>query len=282
MSSRCVVRSTVRVASSRPRPGPTVGRGDETAGRFGSCRPTRRPTRRSCSPPDDEARPPGRQGDRAERTRTCRDPFIAAKRVPTTMRCVGNPALDVSLARLPKAELRCHIEGTMRYDTAFELARKNGVPLPDPSASHPAARPSRGSGHAHVGVLGAAHPPGLGPRRLREPGRRRRGGGGLPRGVVHAGAPPRCRSAPGRHHRRAARRHHRRREGDRCRLPADPRARRRRPGRPTGFDRRWRGRARGEPHRAAPAPPRHRRSRHRSRRRHRVTVRHARRLAGDR
>ncbi len=57
------------------------------------------------------------------------------------MRCVGNPALDVSLARLPKAELRCHIEGTMRYDTAFELARKNGVPLPDPSASHPAARP---------------------------------------------------------------------------------------------------------------------------------------------
>jgi adenosine deaminase len=57
------------------------------------------------------------------------------------MRCVGNPALDVSLARLPKAELRCHIEGTMRYDTAFELARKNGVPLPDPAAGHPAAPP---------------------------------------------------------------------------------------------------------------------------------------------
>jgi adenosine deaminase len=57
------------------------------------------------------------------------------------MRCVGNPALDVSLARLPKAELRCHVEGTMRDDTAFELARKNGVPLPNPAASHPAARP---------------------------------------------------------------------------------------------------------------------------------------------
>ncbi|HVM12193.1 MAG TPA: adenosine deaminase [Actinomycetota bacterium] len=38
--------------------------------------------------------------------------------------------LDEALARLPKAELHCHIEGTMRPATVVELARKNGVELP--------------------------------------------------------------------------------------------------------------------------------------------------------
>jgi len=40
--------------------------------------------------------------------------------------------LDVATAldRLPKVELHCHVEGTMRPGTVVELARKNGVPLP--------------------------------------------------------------------------------------------------------------------------------------------------------
>ena len=31
---------------------------------------------------------------------------------------------------LPKVELHCHVEGTVRPDTVVELARKNGVTLP--------------------------------------------------------------------------------------------------------------------------------------------------------
>jgi adenosine deaminase len=40
--------------------------------------------------------------------------------------------VDVAIAldRLPKVELHCHVEGTMRPDTVVELARKNGIPLP--------------------------------------------------------------------------------------------------------------------------------------------------------
>jgi len=40
--------------------------------------------------------------------------------------------VDVATAldRLPKVELHCHVEGTMRPGTVVELARKNGVPLP--------------------------------------------------------------------------------------------------------------------------------------------------------
>jgi adenosine deaminase len=38
--------------------------------------------------------------------------------------------LDEALDRLPKVELHCHIEGTMRPATVLELARKNGVALP--------------------------------------------------------------------------------------------------------------------------------------------------------
>lgn len=39
-------------------------------------------------------------------------------------------ALPEALRRLPKIELHCHIEGTMRPATVLELARKNGVMLP--------------------------------------------------------------------------------------------------------------------------------------------------------
>ena len=40
--------------------------------------------------------------------------------------------MDVATAldRLPKVELHCHVEGTMRPGTVVEFARKNGVPLP--------------------------------------------------------------------------------------------------------------------------------------------------------
>jgi len=37
---------------------------------------------------------------------------------------------DEALERLPKVELHCHVEGTMRPGTVMELARANGIPLP--------------------------------------------------------------------------------------------------------------------------------------------------------
>ncbi|HVM65595.1 MAG TPA: hypothetical protein VMU14_12090, partial [Acidimicrobiales bacterium] len=39
-------------------------------------------------------------------------------------------SLAEALDRLPKVELHCHIEGTMRPATVLELARKNGIALP--------------------------------------------------------------------------------------------------------------------------------------------------------
>src|SRR6266540_4231513 len=38
--------------------------------------------------------------------------------------------LAEGLDRLPKVELHCHVEGTMRPATVVELARRNGVALP--------------------------------------------------------------------------------------------------------------------------------------------------------
>jgi adenosine deaminase len=38
--------------------------------------------------------------------------------------------LDRALEALPKVELHCHVEGTMRPRTVVELAKRNGVPLP--------------------------------------------------------------------------------------------------------------------------------------------------------
>jgi adenosine deaminase len=38
--------------------------------------------------------------------------------------------LDAALEQLPKVELHCHVEGTMRPATVLDLARRNDVPLP--------------------------------------------------------------------------------------------------------------------------------------------------------
>ena len=40
------------------------------------------------------------------------------------------PILVEALDSLPKVELHCHVEGTVRPQTVVELARANGVPLP--------------------------------------------------------------------------------------------------------------------------------------------------------
>lgn len=39
-------------------------------------------------------------------------------------------SLAEALRRLPKVELHCHVEGTMRPSTVMDLARRNSVPLP--------------------------------------------------------------------------------------------------------------------------------------------------------
>jgi adenosine deaminase len=40
------------------------------------------------------------------------------------------PTIDEALERLPKVELHCHVEGTMRPATVLDLAQKNGIALP--------------------------------------------------------------------------------------------------------------------------------------------------------
>jgi adenosine deaminase len=44
--------------------------------------------------------------------------------------------LDEALERLPKVELHCHIEGTMRPETVMVLARDNGIRLPAAEVTH--------------------------------------------------------------------------------------------------------------------------------------------------
>jgi adenosine deaminase len=50
----------------------------------------------------------------------------------TANRAQEEAGVDVATAldRLPKVELHCHVEGTMRPQTVVDLARKNGVALP--------------------------------------------------------------------------------------------------------------------------------------------------------
>jgi len=43
---------------------------------------------------------------------------------------MATPTIDEALERLPKVELHCHVEGTMRPATVLELAHKNGIALP--------------------------------------------------------------------------------------------------------------------------------------------------------
>jgi adenosine deaminase len=50
-------------------------------------------------------------------------------RVTDAKRQATTPSLE-ALRALPKVELHCHVEGTMRPATVGEFARKNGVPLP--------------------------------------------------------------------------------------------------------------------------------------------------------
>jgi len=48
----------------------------------------------------------------------------------TTSPAGATPAFEEYLRRLPKVELHCHVEGTLRPATVVELAAKHGIPLP--------------------------------------------------------------------------------------------------------------------------------------------------------
>jgi len=50
-----------------------------------------------------------------------------------SMTRVTEASFREALRALPKVELHCHVEGTMRPETVVDLARKNGVPLPVPA-----------------------------------------------------------------------------------------------------------------------------------------------------
>ena len=56
---------------------------------------------------------------RPDELRLCDDPTVTTP-----------SALAEALDALPKVELHCHIEGTLRPGTLIELARRNGVALP--------------------------------------------------------------------------------------------------------------------------------------------------------
>src|SRR5690606_37409349 len=56
---------------------------------------------------------------RCRRSRKRRDPMSTS-----------TLTLEAALDRLPKVELHCHVEGTMRPSTVAELAAKNGIGLP--------------------------------------------------------------------------------------------------------------------------------------------------------
>jgi len=48
----------------------------------------------------------------------------------TSLEVAPLSAFDLALEQLPKVELHCHVEGTMRPGTVIDLARRNKVPLP--------------------------------------------------------------------------------------------------------------------------------------------------------
>ncbi len=71
------------------------------------------------------------------------------------------------LRRIPKAELHCHIAGTLRATTVAELAKKYGLPLPPAGgAALPVAQLRRVPRDPAALGAGAAHAGGFQPRGL--------------------------------------------------------------------------------------------------------------------
>ena len=113
-----------------------------------------------------------------------------------------------ALDALPKVELHCHVEGTMRPATVVELARERGGPADRrPDRALPLRLPRRVPAGVLAGAVDAraSGATGRGWRTRASstaPARR-----GLPGDVLHAGPAPRGRPGPRRHRRRARRGH---------------------------------------------------------------------------
>ena len=108
---------------------------------------------------------------------------------------------------IPKVELHCHVEGSVRPQTVLELARKAGrtLAVEDPTQLYRYTF-ARFVPRDLLDDPGNHHRArGLGAHRIRVA----RGRGGprptLPRDVLHSGAPPRSRPVAGRHYRRGRR-----------------------------------------------------------------------------
>ena len=140
--------------------------------------------------------------------------------------------------RIPKVELHCHVEGSVRSTTVVELARKAGRPLPVEDPTELYRYDSLDSFLSIFWLVQELLTDRDDWARIAEESlaRRARPRPPVPRDVLHAGAPPRGRPGPWRDRRRADRgdragrgRHRRpmradRRHGPRLRAPGGPRA----------------------------------------------------------